>query len=265
MKVKIVTINLWKCDGQFDLRMPIAANQLEALKPQVVVCQECFQTVDQDVDVIKFLSERLEMNYSFVASRRKKRYFRHQWVDSHSGLGVLASFTIGKEHGFDLPSNAQDGGRMAQQVEIKLSGQKKMLVTNVHLSHLRHAAVLRTQQVERVIEELEGKNQAYQLVCGDFNAGVDSAELQYFTRRVGALDCYKLGNGPEPRISLLGEHGQQTGICVDHILVLPTREKCDSEHYPIFMDSAIVLNTPDRTTGLYPSDHFGVSTTIMAD
>jgi endonuclease/exonuclease/phosphatase family metal-dependent hydrolase len=59
--IKIITINTWKCDGEYRERMRSLAEGLRLLKPDIIACQECF--VSEEADTLKFLAAELHMNY----------------------------------------------------------------------------------------------------------------------------------------------------------------------------------------------------------
>lgn len=262
MDIKIVTINTWKCDGEYHRRMSLLSAGLKKIDPQIIACQECFFSEEGNADTAGWLAGELGMYYSFVGCRPKKRYFSGRWVDSLSGMAVLSRFPFIRSEPFELSGVPEDEGRKVQQVELEILPGKKIGITNVHLTHLRDAIALRERQVIEVCERLESGDQAFSIVCGDFNAGLRSAGLSLLKDRSGAADAYILGGGREPRISLVESFQQGVARCVDHIFCIPLR---GGKSYPLFKDAAVVLNEADAETGLYPSDHFGIGTVLVAD
>jgi endonuclease/exonuclease/phosphatase family metal-dependent hydrolase len=109
--VKITTINTWKCDGDYRARMDLLAEQLHILKPDIIACQECFYSEKNNIDTLKFLADKLCMNAAFTGGRSKKRYFKGEWVDSQSGLGLLSVFPVTVINEFRLPSVPEDNDR----------------------------------------------------------------------------------------------------------------------------------------------------------
>ena len=260
--VKIVTINTWKCDGNYRVRMQILAQQLKALNPAIIACQECFYSDEGNADTLNFLAGELIMNYTFAEGRFKKRQFEGKWVDSFSGLGILSTYPVTVARQFNLPEVPGDEDRKAQQAEIMLPGSTKISIMNTHLTHLNDTAG-RKAQAEAFADIATANNAfSYSIICGDFNAGPGSVEVSTFVNKSGAIDCYTAGKGAEPRYSLAEAFAKNKRICVDHLFALPV---AGGNTYPRFIKSEIVLNAADKATGLYPSDHFGISTELVID
>ena len=259
--IKIITINTWKCDGDYQARMRILADQLFAIKPDIVACQECFYSDEARANTLKFLADKLKMNYVFLPARFKKRYFEGGLVDSYSGLGVLSAHPIASFKHFDLPAVPDDDERKVLLAEVEVEGSSKITIVNTHLTHLRYEVDLRKAQAKVVADiAIANKKDTYTVICGDFNAKIDSAEINMLLNKSKAIDCYAAGNGSKPRYSLADSYLRNMPICVDHLLGLPYQSK---KSYPEFINSCIVLNIPDKKTGLYPSDHFGICTTLV--
>lgn len=259
--IRIITINTWKCDGDYHARMRILAQQLQLLQPHIIACQECFLSEEAGADTLRFLAGRLDMNFAFVSGRTKKRYFEEKWVDSQSGLGILSVYPVFETKEYPLPAVPGDEDRKVQQAVIFLPDGKKLQFTNTHLTHLRDFPGLKEQQARSLAEAVtEMGDSTYSIICGDFNSVMDSANITTFIHMANAIDCYAAGNGTEPRYSLVEQFERDKKICVDHIfaLAVPATGK-----YPGFRDSGIVLNTAHSGTGLYPSDHFGITTTLI--
>ena len=257
-----MTINTWKCDGDYHKRMQILASQLQALNPAIVACQECFYSDETGTDTLKFLAKKLSMNYAFVAARFKKRHFEANWIDSFSGLGILSAYPLTAVNQFNLPEVPGDEDRKVQQAEIALPAGTRILITNVHLTHVNNVPARKAQAEALANIATANKAFSYSLICGDFNAVPGSVEISAFMNRSGAIDCYTAGDGTEPRYSLAEAFAENKKVCVDHIFAL---HMAVGNSYPRFVNSEIVLNVADKVSGLYPSDHFGISTQLVID
>lgn len=241
--------------------MRILAKKLENLRPDIIACQECFYSDEESADTLKLLAGRLKMNYCFLPGRFKKRELGGKWVESFSGLGVLSTYPVADVRQFNLPIAPGDDDLKVQQTEISLPYGEKILLTNTHLTHLSNSGGARRTQAESLAGFVTGgKAYRYHVICGDFNAARRTVEIETFMELSGAIDCYTAGEGSEPRYSLAEAFKEGKRICVDHIFALPIP---GTGAYPEFINSGVVLNEPDGLTGLYPSDHYGISTTLV--
>ncbi len=257
MLKRIVTINTWKCDGDYFNRINELVFQLSKLNPSIIACQECFLSNDKSVDTLKFISDKLEMHYDFTSGRFKERLLNHKWVTSFSNLGILSKHPIIETNTYDLPGNSEDTDRKVFHVKIELAKSKIVELFNTHLTHLVNSP-LQQIQFKSLTEIINAnKNKNIQLVCGDFNADINSKLMADFIQSCKAQDCYDLGNGIEPRYSLVDEYHKNNLVCVDHIFVLPNIENNIS-----IIDSHISLDDNRNEFNIFPSDHFGISTVL---
>jgi endonuclease/exonuclease/phosphatase family metal-dependent hydrolase len=239
MNITLLTINTWKCDGDYYPRMEWLAAELKNSGARLILCQECFRTADGKVDTLSYLSRELHLPGYFVPCRRKSRMFGGIATDSFSGLGVLTDLPVTSQMVIDLPSGPADGGRSAQLLTLDMGAGLSILMANVHLTHLRNSEALRLRQLEKVLSWMTGSAASFRIIGGDFNAHPDSALIEVLKNKIKAVECI--------------QH------FVDYIFVLPSTV---TPAYPSFIHSKTVLDRPDPA-GLYPSDHFGIQTTMI--
>jgi endonuclease/exonuclease/phosphatase family metal-dependent hydrolase len=242
MEIDLLTINTWKCDGDYFNRRKVLAAGLRKMSftDRVIFCQECFQTIDGEVDTLRYLSDELNIPGYFAKTRRKHRSLAGTCTDSYSGLGILTNLPVSSRTTIELPSSPADGGRVAQLLTLELAPGRSMLVVNVHLTHLRNGQELRIRQLVSILREISPSSAHIQIIGGDFNAEENSREIQ-----------------------LLKEEGpvlHTASHWVDHLLII----RPAAEPYPQFTSSETVLDQPDAENGLYPSDHFGVHAHLLA-
>jgi endonuclease/exonuclease/phosphatase family metal-dependent hydrolase len=242
MEIDLVTINTWKCDGDYYKRREVLATGLRQMgfTNQVIFCQECFRTTDGKVDTLHYLSAVLNIPGYFEKGRRKHRSLNGSMTDSFSGLGILTNLPVSSRTTIELPSSQADGGRVAQFLTLELTPGLSMLVANVHLTHLRSNHALRIQQLVSVLDGISASSAGYRIIGGDFNAEENSTEIQLLKERGPVIDS--------------------ASHWVDHLLII----RPAAEPYPKFTRSETVLDRPDAPNGLYPSDHFGVHAHLLA-
>ncbi len=259
--IRILTINTWKCDGNYDKRLILLSAQLKALQPDVIACQECFVSEEAGADTLHFLAKELTMQAIFLPARFRKRIFRENWVNSFSGLGILSRYPVMPVQSYALPEVPGDDERKLQLAEITLPGDDNLLIANTHLTHLRNVE-LRCKQAAFVAEITSSfAHYNYRVICGDMNAEGNSSEIKTLKSTAPAIDCYAAGKGAEPRYSQAEAYDRGIRICVDHLFALPFP---GTGSYPKFVNSTIVLNSKDEN-GIYPSDHFGITTSLVID
>ena len=253
--LSVVTINTWKCDGDYFNRMLLMVEELKAIAPDIIACQECFQTKDENADTLNYLAEQLGMYQTFLPGREKSRYFDGGWRDSLSGLGILSRFPLTELPPVLLPLTSEDDERKLQQAIVTLPNGEHVLITNLHLTHISDAENTRLLQIEKLAFVIN-QNQAHQnhFICGDFNATSSSLEIESLQALSNIFDLYEEGDGDKPCISLAPEYHHFERVCVDFIFAqaLPNATK----HKVI--KSSIVLNQYSEAFKTYPSDHFGI-------
>lgn len=259
MELTLLTINTWKCDGDYYNRREALKRGLKEAGANIILCQECFRSACGEVDTLAWLAQELALGAHFVPMRRKQRLLAGEWTDSYSGLGVLTALPILERAVIDLPCDPADGERKAQLLTLELSTEISLLIANIHLTHLDNED-LRRRQLRPVIEALRKSALPLRMIGGDWNATADSTVLQEIMVTTPATDCYIPGGGPEPRCSLLTPYLEGRAVCVDHILALPFPGRLV---YPQFERAGVVLDRPDAVNGLYPSDHFGIRVTLV--
>jgi endonuclease/exonuclease/phosphatase family metal-dependent hydrolase len=228
------------------------AQQLQAMAPDVVLLQEVFTSLDGRWHTARDLARALGMQWAFAPARPKLRCCDGVWTDSHSGMAVLSRGPIQTEHVVVLPTSVADGGRVAQWCDVNLNGQALRLA-NVHLSHLlpeQGGAELRQQQLRHVLclSELQDFH-VPALVCGDFNASLQSPELSPFMAPVGDwCDAHRTAGAPRKctHVTVDGE-----GFDLDHVLF-----HCKSALH--WRAASVVMQGPSAPGGVPPSDHAGV-------
>ncbi|MBK9348493.1 MAG: endonuclease/exonuclease/phosphatase family protein [Burkholderiales bacterium] len=258
-RLKVVTFNTWKCDGDYALRLEAMCQQMKALQADVVALQETFATFDGTTDTARVLARSLGMQLHTAPARRKMRRFQGEWVDSFSSLTVLSRLPIRSGEQMELPSTVADGGRLAQFCSLEVDG-KSVLLINAHLSHLPQSeggGALRAQQLRTLLDQSAQMPQHdLTLLCGDFNAAMDSAELSPFMRPPWALlDAFAQAGGAE-KFTYRTPEGQ--GLNLDHILCVPS-----CSHMAVdYLDASVALNAPMQPPDVLPSDHVGVCVTF---
>lgn len=180
--MRIVTLNTWKCDGDYPARLTGMARTLERLQPDLVLLQEVFATGDGRADTAAFLAGALGLVATPAPARFKPRAFDGRDVPSSSGLALLSRQALREHHVLTLPADDRDGERLAQLARWQHRGRSGW-VANLHLTHLADGAGLRSRQLGAVLAFWQARAARERLVLGgDFNAGPGSPEFDSLLR-----------------------------------------------------------------------------------
>ncbi len=248
--MRVITINTWKNEGNYLKRLDLLIRQLSTLDADVILMQECFQAVNGAFDTSANIARTLGLECAFTPARLKTRKHKGQLIESYSGLAILSKHPIAQHHSIELPSNKEDGGRRAQIIELS-AYSKKFLFINIHLSHLKNSADLRTDQLTYIINHvvIKKNDEHFRIIGGDYNTTLSSPELLGFLKKPYMLkDSFENQQLKQDDI-LLNPHVKR---CIDHLLMIPDKRG----YYPVVKKAKVVLNKPEDSC--YPSDHFGI-------
>ena len=225
------------------------------MRPDMVALQECFQADWANADTAGWLAMHGGLHAAQVQARRKQRLFEGSLVPSSSGMAMLCRQPWLAHQALPLPSNAADGGRLAQIVTLE-AGQHTVRVANLHLSHLPGAegAELRALQLNAVLKHLQSLGAAgATLLCGDLNSELSSPGIaECMASRWGLVDTFTLANLPREATFF---NDQAQGQVLDHVLLAPSLSTCQ-----VSVRSAATVLRCDRpdADGVTPSDHSGL-------
>jgi endonuclease/exonuclease/phosphatase family metal-dependent hydrolase len=244
-RLSVLTFNTWNCQGDYRTRLDVMANGLSASAPDIVLLQEVFSNRDSSDNTARHLANRLNLGYAYHPARTKTRKLEGEPILCSSGLAVLSRHPIVWSERVVLPSDPRDGERIAQFCEIRLD-RLRLLVVNLHLSHLEFADNLRRQQLTSVLERIaQGWDHEHILIGGDFNAPLDAALFETFSEY--------------PELAAIRAVARsQIGQGIDHLFAL---RRCDAP--PLLISAATaMLDEADPESGIQASDHIAVQAWI---
>lgn len=235
-RLRIASLNSWKCDGDYHRRLDLMAAGLAALDLDAVALQEVFAAPALGLDTARRLAGPLGMTAVALPLRAKPRRVGGRMVASTSGVAVLSRWPVTSSRPVPLTADAEDGERAALVVELDVRGVP-LAFASLHLTHLRGRDELRRRQLAEVLAALDPWPRA--VAAGDFNAPADAFRLEggRFTDMRSAVAA-----APRPTLA-----GGGPGDCIDHILAAGVR--------PARWFTA--LDTADAD-GHRPSDHLAV-------
>ncbi len=240
--MRIVTLNTWKNDGDYERRLGLMAAQLSGLGPDLCLFQEVFS--GQGSDTAGFLEDKLGGTAVRFPARQKPRTHLGQSVVSTSGLAILTRLEV-RTQTLDLVTDPRDGERIAALADLEIEGGLRIL--NLHLCHLggelgRH---LRAEQLAQALAWAEADWDGPLLVAGDLNARITDPELAPLAAR--GVHNADLGDTLLPG----GKGSERRDEAIDHLVLI------DPAGRRRILGKFLALNRPDET-GLFPSDHAAV-------
>lgn len=247
-KVTIATFNTWNCQGQFVRRLPLMIAGLQALGADIILLQEVFAQAPAGLHVGQRLADGLRMDLSFAPARTKIRKINGAPLWCHSGLAVLSKTPIQSSRVLHLPMDECDGERIGQVVQIDLKGLR-LDIANIHLTHLKNADELRHQQLQMLVNNLNGKADLT-VIGGDMNMPRGHTIFQQLAEYTEPVIDH-----PVPPSSINPVSGNvpccSMGI-IDHVFLRqgPGRSASAKAH--------LTMNAPAPKSGIFPSDHMAV-------
>ncbi len=265
--MRIATYNLWNAPVRWLERLDAAGEELVRLDADVVALQEVAARVGEHDgrDAANYLAKRC--SYDYVETRLYPD-------DPGEGLAFLSKQPLRfVEAGWDteLPALVNCGLRARVSV-----GNIEVAITNVHLDWENIA--VREAQIAQVVAWIEARSEAgcYEMLCGDFNATLDSSIYRFLkdqqtllSRAPGAgwhdlarLHAERGGGSPEPTLDFWRNPRWQDAptleipMRVDWILL---RDVFNTGlPYPGVSDAGIFGTHPTPQLQVVPSDHYGV-------
>jgi len=240
--VRIVTLNTWKNDGDYERRLGLMTAQLAALEPDLCLLQEVFD--GEGADTAGSIESRLEGKLVRFPARRKLRTHLGRQIVSSSGLAIASRHEV-RTRTLDLITDPRDGERIAALADLDFEGGLRVL--NLHLCHLggelgRH---LRTEQLAQALAWAEADWDGPLIVAGDLNARITDPELAPLAAR--GVPSAELGD----TLLLAGQGSGRRNEAIDHLVLIDPADRRR------ILGRFLALNRPDET-GLFPSDHAAV-------
>jgi endonuclease/exonuclease/phosphatase family metal-dependent hydrolase len=261
--LRFLTLNLWGENGPWEARLDVVSDKLAGVLPDVVALQEVREVPGRIVNQAELLAKRQGWNHVYAPAT--------EWGGGTEGLAIISRFPIGAHDFRALPHSLDTEGRIVLSARID-SDFGQIWTHTTHLSFREHEGRKREDQVLVVDEVVQAhKNDAPQVLMGDFNAVPHSDEIRWLSglatlggRRVYYQDCWDLIHPGEPGYTWARENHFRERMYwlradrrLDYIFVTPTRRdhRATIHEARLMFDEPMVLGSGER---LFGSDHYGV-------
>ncbi len=152
-EITVLTLNTWKCDGDYLKRLALLRHGIAALRPDICLLQESFAAGALGWDTAEHIAEALAYRVAYAPARDKERVIDGRPVRSQSGLALLTRGRINASQTVSLPDTPEDGERIAQISAVTIDG-KRLLVVNLHLTYLLDRDELRQAELAATLAAL---------------------------------------------------------------------------------------------------------------
>lgn len=263
MRIKILTINIWNRSGPWEARRALLSEGVAALAPDLIGLQEVMS------DGTHTLAHEVlaGLGYGVVYGEAKPLLGGISF-----GNAAASRWPIAPRGVEPLPALDTDERRSALFTEVSTPiGPLPFAVT--HLAWKLHHGYLREAQARALGEAITTREPPADarlplVLCGDFNARPDAAEMRYLTglqsldgSSMFLTDCFEAA-GAGPGFTFDGRHNPHAAMAfevqrrIDYVLVRGPDER--GRGVPL---TASVVLTEVRD-GVAASDHFGVLTEL---
>ena len=241
--IRILTLNTWKCDGDYAARLKVMRRQLQDIAPDIICLQEVFVDDAGEYDTGRDLANALGMRLIQFPARRKPRQINGKAIMSTSGLAILTNYSIERTTTRPLPS-FDDDDRWLMLAELSWTSGR-LSVLNTHLTHLDSQLGMRKRldQLNDVLNAAQQSKTHLTALAGDFNLAKDHQALRKVSRCTGHLHCEH-----QIKTTLIGASARP----IDHIFAFDTSASWRISKYYTSM------NLTDPLEGIFASDHCAV-------
>jgi endonuclease/exonuclease/phosphatase family metal-dependent hydrolase len=241
-RIKVATLNLFNRMGDWEARMPLVIDQMDALRPDVLGLQEVDLGIDQGMEICRAINRRLP----------ERPHYRLKHATSPGvraaifGIGTIAKIECLEHEVLDLMSF----DRIAQRMVYEIDGTRFALV-NTHLHHPPEASAERTAQAEYLLRWLERHDKLPTVLSGDFNSYPGEPVIDVIKQSYRSA-C-ETANGQEPEKTWptpVNTYDDSPPGTLDYIYVSPEFTVVEAG---LAFDQADAANAD-----LFPSDHLGL-------
>ncbi|MEX0682259.1 MAG: endonuclease/exonuclease/phosphatase family protein [Dehalococcoidia bacterium] len=241
-QVKVATLNLFNRMGDWESRMPLVIDQLQALAPDVVGFQEVDLMIDQGMEISRAINRRIGDTPHYRIKHATSPGVRA----SIFGIGTIARVKCVEHEIVDLMTF----DRIAQRMVYEVDGTH-FAVVNTHLHHPPEEATAREEQIEYLLGWLDHREKLPLVVSGDFNSYEGEKTVAIMKGRFRSTHEAIHGREPEKTwptpVNTLDNSPPGT---LDYIYVSPEFK---------VVDAGLAFDQPSpENPDLFPSDHLGL-------
>lgn len=259
---RAATLNIWSRFGPWEERLAAIREGLRTVAPDVIGMQEVLRF--DGFDQAALVSEGLGYHVAWAEASENHGF--------PVGNAILSRWPIARSERIALPDGGSDERRSIVFAEIE-SPYGKIPFFCTHLNWMLHHGHVRQLQVRAVAEAVAARAPIGgfpPVVVGDFNAEPDSDEMRFMRGLTGLggpcvyfADAFHVAGDGSAGVTFskrnpFAEPLREPERRIDYVFVRGPDDAQRGEP----KDARVCFDQPHD--GVFPSDHFGVITTITA-
>ena len=260
--MKVMTLNIWNYNDPWQTRFHLITDLIESLQPDVIGLQEIRYDKEYDLkrNQAEQIAERLK-GYQFVYEKAQ--------IDSDAkweGLAIFSKYDILDSNSIQLSRDMKDDiDQRHQRIVLRASIDSPSGRFHFFNTHLTLSYKARNRVITEVVDFFESyESRLPKVIVGDFNSAPDQEPIKFMTSKISLNDRKTSFQDAWTEI-----HGDKNGFtyCVgdfkerrDYIFLTPVKDADVGQ----IIDCELIADQPDEN-GVYPSDHYGLITTIRLE
>jgi len=245
--VRIVSLNLRCLIDDWDKRLPILADGLAAVDPELLGLQEACEergVNDNLTELVAALSARTGRTYAVHRAVTHRAWDRYD-----EGLAIVSALPL-----TDLEAIALPGGIFPRKLLLARASLPSGETLAIGTTHLDHQSApsrkLQAQHVATATDTYTRNGEAF-VLTGDFNEGPTAGEVHTTLAASGLVDLWALLNAGDPGPTFTSANPQSR---IDAVWLDATTSG--------LVGTSIVRILTTAVGGVYGSDHLGLAATL---
>lgn len=249
LPIKLLTLNTWKCDGQYPQRLN-SLKQDKAFEAADIIClQEVFRSDVDGLDTLQQLAPIIGQRHAiFRTARQKTRQIGSKQVYGASGLAMISRFPVLGQGVFCLQPVEGDMQRIAQWCVLGIDDERVMVV-NVHLSHITNPPGAQQKQLSQVRLFADTLNCTLVIIAGDMNSQSGSLDIGKYSTAFHQNQPSTLNMGGDACLDHMYACSRQRSIVWEKVDLLYDQEMDNgwiSDHKGVWAELSLQSNRPGR-------------------
>lgn len=254
ISVKVATLNLHNRQDQWSQRRHLVVSEIMDQLPDLVSMQEINFPTGQGKWLRNQINTRLSGSPRHPYRLIQKRLY-HLVQGYFEGVGILTQLPVISHDSINLGYD----GRVALRANVSLPSGDSLDFVATHLHAVAHDREARVDQVMLLVGWLNDVGRVpLQVIAGDFNEVPDGPAILQIKQTYRSALAVARGSEPVATYpTALSRNSDGWSGCLDYIFISSDIE---------VQKASVFANKPhEEKKWLYPSDHVGLTATLLVD